>query len=72
MTKVSLQQFNWGWFYHCHVEIKPDDFICIIIEVFVGSCRNLREARDNAFEAKEHAVISEKEIASKYDLLQSE
>lgn len=38
----------------------------------MGSCRNLREARDNAFEEKEHAVISEKEIASKYDLLQSE
>nr|XP_058960451.1 progesterone-induced-blocking factor 1-like [Pocillopora verrucosa] len=41
-------------------------------DMFERENRNLREARDNAFEAKDRAVISEKEIASKYDLLQSE
>ena len=35
------------------------------------SNRNLREARDNALEEKERACANEKEIASKYDVLQS-
>lgn len=39
---------------------------------FTFYCRNLREARDNALEEKERALASEKETASKYDLLQSE
>ena len=39
---------------------------------FTFCCRNLREARDNALEEKERAFASEKETASKYDLLQSE
>lgn len=41
-------------------------------DMFERENRNLREARDNALESKEGALISQKEIASKYDLLQSE
>lgn len=41
-------------------------------DMFERENRNLREARDNALEAKEGALISQKEITSKYDLLQSE
>ena len=39
---------------------------------FTFCCRNLREARDNALEEKERVFASQKETASKYDLLQSE
>lgn len=41
-------------------------------DMFERENRNLREARDNALEEKERALASEKETASKYDLLQSE
>ncbi|KAJ7356253.1 Progesterone-induced-blocking factor 1 [Desmophyllum pertusum] len=41
-------------------------------DMFERENRNLREARDNALEEKERAFASEKEMTSKYDLLQTE
>lgn len=40
-------------------------------EMFERENRNLREARDNALDEKERACSSEKELTSKYDVLQS-